>query len=464
MTGQNHSDSSPYSIITEERLIGCMITYPEVIDEVTEIIQAEHIYLEELRLIYSSILSAYATSKVELISIVKELRARNALDRIGGVSYLSRLSSEVLPSNRSNVQIYALEIHNLWTKRELINRAQELIRKAYDSSVPSSEALFYAEASVAEIMNGTPTTHKTDFLSGIQEAEYAIKKREELSLSGKLSGINTGFDDINRMTGGFQRGNLVILAARPSMGKTAIALEFAKAAAKTEHGCLFISLEMSRLRIVDRIIQGETDISRGNYMSGQLTEKDKEELAEWKHSAKNWNLEISDTKHTMESIKFAYKRAKKVKPINLIVIDYLQLVSMDGMASGLRKDEKISLITKYLKRLANEEDIPIILLSQLNRASETRGGDKRPMLSDLKESGSIEEDADLVMLLYRPEYYGMVEDAAGNNLKGVGEIIIAKHRDGPVGTIRYRHDGKMSKFYAYNKQVDDDINVSNLPF
>lgn len=455
----------PFSLETEEKILGCLITYPDTIEEVFSFLRADHFYLNEHSLLYKGIMAAYGKGQVDVISVVRELRTAKTLEDIGGVPFVSTKASDAMPVHRANIIDYATDIHGLWIKRQLIANSHEMSSLGFDMAISPTDAILKSEELISKILSTIPSKQDISLASGIEEVEEEIKKRAFLSEQGKLSGIDTGFHELNKLTGGFQRGDLIILAARPSMGKTAIALEFAKAAARTANGCLFISLEMAKKRIVERIVLSECNVNRWRFRDGRINESDKNELKRLKEKTSSWVLDINDEKQTVESIKFTLKKARRTKQINLLVIDYVQLINMSTFDPSTRKDEKLGLITKYLKRLAIDEDIPVVLLSQLNRGSEQRGKDKRPMLSDLKESGAMEEDADVVMLLYRPEYYGITEDGTGNDLKNAGEIIIAKHRNGAVDTIRYKHDGTMSNFYPYdNRHGEDKDIIENLPF
>jgi replicative DNA helicase len=455
----------PNSVEIEETVLGCMLSYPDIVDDVLSQLKPKHFYDEQHRIIYEGICNVNKTAKVDLFSVVIELKNMGKIDDVGGMSTVATMTSKIMPSHLHNINLYCEKIYDDWVKRDIIRTSYEMSMKAFDSNSSSVDVLTFSDKSISDIFNDRPSIKETDLLSGIEEAEVGINNRMELSRQGKLSGIDTGFKELNKMLGGYQRGDLIIIAARPSMGKTAIAINSAIAASKIGEGALFFSLEMNKVKIVDRIIANETNIPRNRYFSGNMTSTDWAEFNDFKKNVKDWVLDVDDQKQTVESIKINLRKLRKKKNVNLVVIDYLTLLDFSGMDKGLRKDEQISKATKALKRLAKDEDIPIILLSQLNRESDKRGGSKRPMLADLKESGSIEEDADVVLLLYRAEYYGLTEDD-GASTKNMGEIIVAKHRNGAVGTTKYRHDGTMSKFFDFDKDfnVDTDFDVKNLPF
>ena len=288
----------------------------------------------------------------------------------------------------------------------------------------------------------------------------AIKQLDDLkNQDDKLTGIPSGFTNLDRLTGGWQRSDLVIMAARPGMGKTAFVLSIARnAAVDFKRPIAVFSLEMSSMQLVNRLISGEAEISSEKLRKGNLEPWEWEKLTKKVGSLSEAPLFIDDSPGlNIFELRAKCRRLKMQHDVQMIIIDYLQLMSggVDGKSGGNREQE-ISTISRGLKGIAKELNIPVIALSQLSRAVETRGGDKRPMLSDLRESGAIEQDADMVIFLYRPEYYGITEDENNNSVRGIGEIIIAKHRNGALDTVRAKFIGQFAKFADLETDFVDD--------
>jgi replicative DNA helicase len=304
-------------------------------------------------------------------------------------------------------------------------------------------------------MSDAQTDHIEEIADAMREYELELELRHNNTIKGIFNGIDTGLKGLNNMVGGWQKGNLIIIAARPSMGKTAIALLAARQAAKTGKNILFQSLEMTKSELIQRIILSETGIDVIRLKSGLLTENDKDEFSEFKRNIKNWGLCIDDSSSaSFNHIKMSYRKQarKRKKDFDMMIVDYLGLMDSDSGDAGENEALRLGRITKKLKQFAKKEQIPVILLVQLNRDVEKRGGNKRPFLSDLKQSGSIEEDADVVILLYRPEYYGMIKDADGVDLRGRGEAIVSKNRNGAVGSTFFQYDKEIRYITSYEEE------------
>ena len=345
----------------------------------------------------------------------------------------------------AHVEYHAKILAQKYIQRELIRVSTEIQNKAFDESIDVDDLLDYSEMELFKVAEGSIKRETKpigqivfDALKNLEEAG----KRED-----GLSGVPCGYSELDRMTSGWQKSDLVIVAARPSMGKTAFVLSMARNMA-VEHNIsvAFFSLEMSNLQLVNRLIVSESGISHEKIRNGKLTHHEWTQLTVKIDSLKNSKIFIDDTPAlSIFELRAKCRRLKAQHNIDIIIIDYLQLMSGPTDAKGNREQE-VSTISRSLKAIAKELDVPIIALSQLNRSVETRGGNKRPQLSDLRESGAIEQDADMVIFIHRPEYYGFNEDEEGNSLVGLAEIIVAKHRNGAVGDIKLRFRKEQAKF------------------
>ncbi|MBL4648717.1 MAG: replicative DNA helicase, partial [Aureispira sp.] len=348
-------------------------------------------------------------------------------------------------------EFHARIIAQKFIQRELIRSSTETIRAAYEDTVDVFDLLDSAEQN---LFNITEQNLSRGSLGMNTLVNMAVKQLEEMS--GKeegLTGVPTGFVGLDQITSGWQPSDLIIIAARPGMGKTAFTMAVARnAAIEFNKGVAFFSLEMSSLQLVNRLISMETEIPSEKLRKGQLEDYEWQQLHAQVDKLSNVPLFIDDTPGiSIFELRAKCRRLKMQHDIQLVVVDYLQLMTGGGDNKGNREQE-ISMISRGLKGLAKELNVPVIALSQLSRAVETRGGSKRPQLSDLRESGAIEQDADIVSFIYRPEYYQILEDEEGNSLKGIGEIIIAKHRNGALDSVKLKWDPQFAKF----SNLDDD--------
>ena len=331
-----------------------------------------------------------------------------------------------------------------------------IIRDAYEDTTDVIQLLDDAEQG---LFNITQNHMNSGYESMGTLASKALKQIEEVSQKEEgLTGVPTGFTELDRLTSGWQQSDLIIVAARPGMGKTSFTLALARNAAMDfGKGVALFSLEMSNVQLVQRLISMEAEISGSKMRSGQLEDYEWTQLNGVIEKMSEVPIFIDDTAGiNIFELRAKCRRLKMQHDIQMVVIDYLQLMSGGGDNKGNREQE-ISMISRGLKSLAKELSVPVIALSQLSRAVETRGGTKRPQLSDLRESGAIEQDADIVSFIYRPEYYGILEDEEGNSLKGTGEIIIAKHRNGALDTVRLRFTDKFAKFTNLDDPDFNDI-------
>ncbi len=426
----------PQAVEIEEAILGSMLIEEQAASTALEILQINDFYKPAHRHIFEVISKLYERNNpLDLLTVESELRDRELLETIGGSAYLSDLTRAV--SSAANIEYHCQIVAEKALKRNLILSCSEIIQEAYDASSDSFEVLDQAEQRIYDITNaraqggsrslGEILKHTLSYLEEIRGKKMGI------------TGVPTGLD-IDNLTAGWQRGDLIIVAARPSMGKTAFTLTVARNAAlnpdpeKKAPVALF-SLEMSDQSLVQRLLTMEARVDAQKARTGKLEDSEFKNLIEGAGRLHTAPIFIDDTPSiSIMEMRSKCRRLKNEHGIGLIIVDYLQL--MTGMQNDRQnREQEIAGISRGLKALAKELDCPVIALSQLSRAVEQRGGDKRPQLSDLRESGSIEQDADVVCFLYRPEYYKITTDEQGNSTEGVAELIVGKQRNGPIGTV-----------------------------
>lgn len=430
----------PQSLEAEQSVIGSMIMDREAIDAVKDTIIDEDFYHPDLKLIFASIVDLFTSNKpVDLVTLQSKLQDENILDQVGGIEYLSKLAMAVPTS--AHAKHYALIVkEKKSTLRKVIKASQEIISDSYDGTQKIDAVLTGAEERIFNIVQKRDTA---EFSSSAELVNPMLNKLELLTKNqGKVTGISTGFIDLDYRTAGMQPSDLVLVAARPSMGKTAFALNVVQYAAVHEKKvCAMFSLEMSKEQLLNRMVCSEAMVDAQKVRTGDLEDDD------WSKISMGGAVILADSPIyiddtpgiTIADMRAKCRKLKKMdKGLDLIMIDYLQLMSGNGKTQS--REQEISEISRGLKALAREMSAPVIALSQLSRACESRA-DHRPMLSDLRESGAIEQDADVVMFLYRDEYYH-----PDSELKNQAELIIAKQRNGPTGTVNLVWIGQYTKF------------------
>ena len=432
----------PQAIPLEEVVLGAIMLDKDAIAIVIDILNEESFYLEAHSSIYKAVKELFKESQpVDLLTVTEKLKTQGDLDKVGGAYYLVDLTNRVASS--ANIEYHARIIAQKHIQRELITASTTIINEAYDDSTDVFDLLDKAEKALFKI---TEQNLSKSYESISTLVTRAMKQLEEVSQKEEgLTGIPTGFTDLDRLTSGWQPSDLIILAARPGMGKTSFVLSLARNAA-LDFGkpVALFSLEMSSVQLTMRIISAEAGIEGSKLRNGQLEDDEWKRLAVAAEKIASAKIIIDDTPAlNIYELRAKCRRMKMQSDIQMIIIDYLQL--MQGSGDGNREQE-VSMISRSLKGLAKELEVPVIALSQLNRSVETRGGSKKPLLSDLRESGSIEQDADIVSFIYRPEYYKITEDEEGRSLKGVAEVIIAKHRNGALDTVKLKFIDKYAKF------------------
>jgi len=434
----------PHNVEAEQSVLGAMMLDKDAIVTVTELIKGDDFYKEAHKEIFEAIMDLYNRDEpVDLVTLSDELRNRGTLEALGGVSYLSDLTTSGILT--SNAKYYAKIVEEKALLRKLINASSEIIEKGYHAEEPE-DLLELAEKKIFDI---SQRKNKEGFALIKDILLETFDKIEALhNNKGSITGLSTGFADVDRKTSGLQKSDLILIAGRPSMGKTAFAINVCQNAA-VRHGAsvAIFSLEMSKEQLVQRMLSAESHIEIQKIRTGNLEEDEWLKLAQSMAPLGQANIYIDDTPGiNVLEMRAKCRRLKMEKGLDLIMIDYLQLMSGHGRTES--RQQEISAISRSLKILAREIDCPVIALSQLSRAPELRA-DHRPILSDLRESGAIEQDADIVMFLYRDEYYH-----PDTEKKNMGELIIAKQRNGPTGTVELAWLGAFTKFANLDKYRD----------
>lgn len=428
----------PHDVEAEQAILGCMLTDKDAVISAIEVLKEEDFYREDNRAIYSAILSLYSRNEpIDIITVKAELVEQGNFERIGGLEYLAELPERV--PTTANVEKYIKIVDEKATLRSLIQTSNELIALGYDESEDVDNIMDMAEKKVFDLSQKKSakgySALKDVLVGSFAELEKLYNQK------GNVTGITTGFIDLDNKTAGLHNSDLIILAARPAMGKSAFAINLAtNAAVKANVPVVIFNLEMSKEQVGNRILCSEAMVDSNKIRTGQIEDDDWMKLATTLGELSEAPIYIDDTPGiSIMEIRAKCRKLKIEKNIGLIVIDYLQLIQGTGKRNASREQE-ISEISRSLKILAKELDVPVIALSQLSRTAERRD-DKRPMLSDLRESGAIEQDADLVIFLYRDDYYN--EDTEKKN---VAEVILAKHRGGSTGTVELAWMPSYTKF------------------
>lgn len=446
----------PQALELEEAVLGAIMLEKDAILSVLDILEPGSFYKEAHQVIYEVAQSLSQQEKpIDLLTVTEELRKIEKLDAVGGASFIAQLTSRV--GSAAHLEYHARIVAQKYIQRELIRVSSDIQEKAFDEGTDVDDLLDYSERELLDIAEGhiKKETVKINHLlkTAIEHIEEAGKRKDS------LSGTPSGFTKLDRLTSGWQDSDLIILAARPSMGKTAFVLSMARNMA-VDHNrpVAFFSLEMSSIQLVNRLIIGETHLPSDKIRTGRLENYEWEQLEYKIKDLEKAPIYVDDTPAiSIFEFRAKCRRLKQKFDIQAVVIDYLQL--MTGAKDAGSREQEVSNISRSLKSVAKELDIPIIALSQLNRSVEMRSGNKRPQLSDLRESGAIEQDADLVIFIHRPEYYGIDVDEEGNSLKGIAEIIVAKHRNGPTGDIQLKFIREFAKFVDLDDtlaMVEDD--------
>ena len=461
-TNQIEGKLQPQAIELEQAVLGALLIDNESLSDAIDSLQAEYFYVPKHQKIFEAIVNLFNNTKpVDILTVSEELKRLENFDNIGGLAYISELTNNVASS--SNTEFHARIIAEKFIKRSLINISRRISTDAFDDAVDIFDLLNNAEAELFTVTEGTlrkSYDKMSTLIKGALENIETLRNKED-----GLSGIPSGFTNLDRVTSGWQQSDLVICAARPGMGKTAFALTMARNIA-VEHNTPigFFSLEMSSEQLVNRLIASEAELGASKLRKGDLADHEMVQLHEKIKHLSEAPIFIDDTPAlTIFELRAKARRLVKNHGVKIIMIDYLQLMQAGGNSGN--REQEISTISRSLKGIAKELKIPVIALSQVNRGVESRTGvgSKRPMLSDLRESGAIEQDADIVTFIYRPEYYKIYEWDNGDDSRGQGELIIAKHRNGSLKNVRLKFIGEFAKFsdLDYFEESDFDNNDNN---
>ena len=438
-------NAPPQALELEEAVLGALMLESDTLYTVQEYLSEAAFYSEEHRLIYAAIDELSRELKpIDVYTVTDRLKSKRNLQKVGGAAYLAQLTQKV--GTAANVEFHSRIIAQKYIQRELISTAVQIQQKAYDNALDVTELIGFAES---EILKATEGHVKRAMQTSSDVLRRTIKQIEEASKNdSQYSGICTGFNQLDNMTLGWQPSDLIIVAARPAMGKTAFVLSMARNMAIDYNAPVaFFSLEMSASQLMMRLICGETGIKGDTIRSGKLTPNEWKVLETKTKPLGMAPIFIDDTP-ALSIFEFRSKarRLHKSKGLKIIIIDYLQLMTAAGQGDKGNREQEVSFISRTLKAVAKELDIPIIALSQLNRSTESRGGSRRPQLSDLRESGAIEQDADIVAFIHRPEYYGITETEDHMPTDGLAQIILAKHRNGAVGDVPLKFIKDQARF------------------
>ncbi len=457
----------PQAVDLEKVVLGALMIDGKGVDEVIDLLTPDVFYQKNHQAIFDAIDKLFkGGSPVDLLTVSAQLRKDKALDAAGGDHYLVQLSQ--LVSSTAHIEYHARIILQKFIQRSLIKISTEIIHDSYDEGTDVFDLLDKAESKLYDVTQGNIRKSTETAMDLVRQAKERI---EEIANRDGLSGIPTGFTDLDKLTSGWQPSDLIIVAARPGMGKTAFTLSMARnIAVGSNIPVAFFSLEMSSVQLITRLISSETGLSSEKLRTGKLEPFEWEQLNVKVKDLEQAPIFIDDTPSlSIFDLRAKCRRLASQHGIKLIMIDYLQLMTAQTNAKGGNREQEISTISRNLKALAKELSVPVVALSQLSRAVETRGGSKRPLLSDLRESGAIEQDADIVSFIYRPEYYGMdtwEEDDDQGPTKDQAEFIVAKHRNGATDSIRLKFIGKFGKFdnldtFDYPEQVGSKMNAAN---
>jgi len=443
----------PQALDMEEAVLGALMLEKNAVYEVLDLLKPESFYSQQHQRIFEAIVQLTENEKpIDLLTVTEQLRKNEVLEEVGGPVYITRLTNKV--ASAAHIDFHARVVAQKHIQRELIRVASEIQSRAFDDGIDVNDLIDFSEGELFNIAEGNIKKQTASISAVLKEAIHQIEeasKRED-----NLSGVPSGFTQLDRMTSGWQPSDLVIVAARPSMGKTAFVLSMSRNMA-VDHGrgVAIFSLEMSSVQLVNRLIVGETGISSEKIRNGNLQDFEWQMLEHKVKVLEDAPIYIDDTPGiSIFELRAKLRRLMRQQTIDIVIIDYLQLMTGTPETRGNREQE-VSTISRALKSIAKEMNVPVIALSQLNRSVEVRGGDKRPQLSDLRESGAIEQDADMVTFIHRPEKYGFLEDENGNSLEGLAYIILAKHRNGAIGDVVLRFKAEQAKF--------SDLEDSDLP-
>ncbi|BAV94994.1 replicative DNA helicase [Ichthyobacterium seriolicida] len=444
----------PQSIELEKRVIGALLTDNKGVDDVIDVLEYKHFYNESHQKVFKSIYSLFNESKkIDVYTVSEKLKSTGELEDIGGDFYLIELSQSVFSS--AHIKDHCQILLDKYIKREMISIANAVLKEAYDDTIDPFDLLNNAESKIFDVTNISSKKGPEDIGILVSQISKNIKEKK-----GDMSGCYTGFEGIDIITSGWQPSDLIIVAARPGMGKTSFIVSMARSmAVDWKIPVAIFSLEMSAAQIGTRLVSSETELPYEKLIKGNLRGDEIEQLDSKVHPLEISPIFIDETPSiSVFDLRAKCRKLIRQNGVKIVMIDYLQLMTIGNSSKTGNREQEISMISRSLKSIAKELNIPIIAVSQLSRAVETRGGSKRPLLSDLRESGAIEQDADIVSFIYRPEYYGIEEWEDGTPCRGQAEFILEKHRNGRTGRIKLKFSAGNTKFE--NMEVASRSNIN----
>lgn len=435
----------PQAVDLEKAVLGAMMLEKNAVTDTIDILKRESFYDPKHQYIFAVIQELFGSSSpIDILTVIDKLKKNGELEAAGGAAYISQMTSRI--ASTAHVEYHARIISEKHIKRELIRMSSEVMRDAYEDTNDVFDVLNKAEGDLFKIAENNMGKAVDVLQNVVREAIEEIERASQNS--DGISGVPTGFFELDKITAGWQRSDMIVIAARPAMGKTAFVLSMARNTAVDHNmGVAIFSLEMSSVQLVKRLIASETRLPAEKLRKGDLRDDEFQQLHSRIAKLSTAPIYIDDTPGlSIFDLRAKCRRLKMQYDIQIVIIDYLQLMTAGGTKGSGNREQEISSISRSIKEIAKELNVPIVALSQLSRSVEQRGGDKKPVLSDLRESGAIEQDADIVSFIYRPEYYGFLQDENGNSNAGVGEIIIAKHRNGALESVRLRFIKEFARF------------------
>lgn len=451
----------PQAIDLEQAVLGAIMIDANALNNAIDILKTkEAFYDPKHQMIYEAIATLYnSTTPVDMLTVTEQLRKLGTLETAGGAYYISTLTNKI--ASAAHVEHHARIVVEKYIQREIISISNDILRDAYDETKDVFEVLSKAEEGLFEVAQNNMKKNYDTMQVAMKGAMEEIEKARE-NKDG-VSGVPTGLKALDKLTSGWQRSDMIVIAARPAMGKTAFVLSMARnMAVDYNMAVAFFSLEMSSVQLVKRLISSEAQVDAEKLRKGNLADHELQQIYSRIGRLNKAPIYIDDTPGiSIFELRAKCRRMKQKHDIQVVIIDYLQLMSAGGGKGPGNREQEISAISRSIKEIAKELNVPILALSQLSRSVEQRGGDKKPVLSDLRESGAIEQDADIVAFIHRPEYYGLLEDEFGPT-QGLGNIIVAKHRNGSTDTVRLKFVGKFARFTnldSYDEVAGDDNDV-----
>jgi len=440
----------PHAPELEEAVLGALLIDQKVQSDIIDFLQPEMFYTDAHQRIYRVIREIFSsTDPIDMLTVVNALKKAGELEMVGGAYYIAQLTRRV--GSAANIEYHARIILQKYIQRKLIEISAEISTEAFEDSADVFDLLDKAEQKLFSISENNLRREHSDMASLVKDALENIEKASKHD--GSYQGVPSGFAEVDRITAGWQKSDLIVLAARPGMGKTAFVLSMARnISVDYKRPVVVFSLEMTGVQLVTRLIASETQLSADKLKKGELKDHEWQQLHSRITNLMDAPLYIDDTPAlSIFELRAKARRMKQQYDIQLIIIDYIQLMQSGSDKGGGNREQEISNISRSMKSLAKELNVPIIALSQLNRSVETRGGIKKPLLSDLRESGAIEQDADMVAFIYRPEYYKLEAFEDNTPSAGMAELIIAKHRNGALAEVKLRFIAQFAQFTDYDQ-------------